>query len=100
MGNGDLRSEGAFRGRLRGAGPALAGIVREVRAFALTRDGDWCAAIQCSLRSSPAEPVCGRCVGGFLGDGLMGNGNLGSGAVVGELPGPLPGCVDASGRSP
>ena len=81
MGNGDLRSEGAFRGRLRGAGPALAGIVREVRAFALTRDGDWCAAIQCSLRSSPAD------AGVWSGYGWVsvGNGDLGSGAVVGEL---------------
>ena len=37
QGNGDLRSEGALLGGLRGAGPALAGIVREVGAFALSR---------------------------------------------------------------
>jgi len=40
MGNGDLRSEGAVLGGLRGTGPTLAGIVREVRAFALSRFGE------------------------------------------------------------
>ena len=40
QGNGDLRSEGALLGGLRGTGPTLAGIVREVRAFALSRFGE------------------------------------------------------------
>ena len=40
MGDWELGSEGAFRGGLCGAGPALAGIVREVRAFALSRFGE------------------------------------------------------------
>ena len=40
MGNGDLRSEGAVLGGLRGTGPALAGIVREVGDFALSRFGE------------------------------------------------------------
>ena len=40
MGNGDLGSEGAVLGGLRGTGPALAGIVREVGDFALSRFGE------------------------------------------------------------
>ena len=81
MGNGDLRSEGAFRGGLRGTGPALAEIVREVglsRCRAFEKEG---ASIQCSLWSSPAD------AGVWSGYGWVsvGNGDLGSGAVVGEL---------------
>ena len=54
LGTGDWDCWEGCLGWLRGAGPALAGIVRGVMAFALTRDGDWVAAIQCSLRPNPA----------------------------------------------
>ena len=55
-------------------------------AFALTRDGDWVAAIQCSLRPSPAAAGMWPGYGWVLiGEGLIVNGDLGSGAVVGEL---------------
>ena len=75
-----------FFGGLRGVGPALAGIVREVMTFALTRDGDWVAAILCSLRPSPAAAGLWSGYGWvFVGEGLMVNGDLGLGAVVGEL---------------
>ncbi len=86
MGDWELGSEGAFRGGLCGVGPALAGIVREVMAFALTRDGDWVAAIQCSLRPNPAAAGVWSGYEWFLiEDRLIVNGDLGSGAVVGEL---------------
>jgi hypothetical protein len=59
-----------------GVGPALAVIVREVMAFALTRDGDWVAAILCSLRPSPAAAGvwsgCGWVLIGDRGLGLLG----------------------------
>ena len=66
-------------GWLCGTGPALAGIVREVRAFALSRDGE-----NRVLRSNarygpvPLTPVCGWgwCV--FVGEGLMEDWDLGS----------------------
>ncbi len=54
LGTGDWDCWEGCLGWLRGTGPALAGMVREVRAFALTRDGDRVAAILCSLRPSPA----------------------------------------------
>ena len=86
-GQGDRgRWEGAFFWGLCGVGPALAGIVREVMAFALTRDGGWVAAILCSLRPSPAAAGVWSGYGWVLiGEGLIVNGDLGSGAVVGEL---------------
>ena len=79
-------AEGAFFWGLCGVGPALAGLVREVMAFALTRDGDWVAAIQCSLRPNPAAAGVWSGYEWFLiEDRLIVNGDLGSGAVVGEL---------------
>ena len=55
-------------------------------AFALTRDGGWVAAILCSLRPSPAAAgVWSGCGWVLNGEGLIVNGDLGSGAVVGEL---------------
>ena len=60
-------------GGVSGTGPALAGIVREVRAFALSRDGE-----NRVLRSNarygpvPLPLVCGWGVGGFSGTGGLG----------------------------
>jgi hypothetical protein len=86
VGDRGLGLLGGFLGWLRGVGPALAGIVREVMAFALTRDGGWVAAILCSLRPNPAAAGVWSGYGWvFIGDRLMVNGDLGSGAVVGEL---------------
>ena len=71
MGNGDLRSEGAVLGGLRGTGPALAGIVREVGDFALSRDGEN-RVLRSNARCGPAPlpPVCGWGLGVFsLGRG-------------------------------
>ena len=71
---------GELLGWLRGTGPALAGIVREVMTFALTRDGDWVAAILCSLRPSPAAAGVWSGYGWvFVGEGLMVNGDRGGG---------------------
>ena len=61
MGNGDLRSEGAVLGGLRGTGPALAGIVREVGDFALSRDGEIGC---CDPMLAAVQPRCRRCVAG------------------------------------
>ena len=86
LGTGDWDCWVGCLGWLRGTGPALAGIVREVMAFALTRDGDWVAAIRCSLRPSPAAAgVWLGCGWVLIGEGLIVTGDLGTGAVVGEL---------------
>jgi hypothetical protein len=54
--------------------------------FRAARDGDWVAAILCSLRPSPAAAgVWSGCGWVLIGEGLIVNGDLGSGAVVGEL---------------
>ena len=81
MGNGDLRSEGAFLGGLRGAGPALAGIVREVRAFALSRFGEIGC---CDPMIAAVQPRCRRCV--------VGGGKFSGARGIGPLDGLL-GCV-------
>ena len=60
MGNGGLRSEGAFRGGLRGTGPALAGIVREAGLSRCARWGLGC----CDPMLATAQPRCRRCVVG------------------------------------
>ena len=70
-GDWDLRSEGALLGGLRGTGPELAGIVREVRAFALSRDGEN-RVLRSNARCGPVPlpPVCGWGLGVFsLGRG-------------------------------
>jgi hypothetical protein len=79
LGTGDWDCWEGCLGWLRGTGPALAGIVREVRAFALTRDGDWFAAIQCSLRPSPAA------AGVWSGYGCFFAGDRGLGLLGGLL---------------